>query len=94
MVSIAILAVIIVIFFVNKQRNDQPQKFPREQATMVSLPVLSVAKETALQVQAQNIVTNGKETDCDTITDFRYQFACHEFFRVQKGSLVQPSSQR
>lgn len=45
---------------------------------------LSNIDEVTLQRQLQEIVTKGKETDCSLLNDSRYQFACHDFFKIQK----------
>jgi len=32
----------------------------------------------------QDILAKGNEGDCETLGDERYQFACHDFFKIQK----------
>lgn len=82
LVGIAVFVVIllIVVMIVSQKRNVPDQPIPQE--TQKPAP-LSNVDEVALQKQLQDILAKGKEDDCVTLGDERYQFACHDFFKLR-----------
>lgn len=80
-VSIAIVLGI-ALFAVYKQKGETPVPAPAPQ-TQEKKP-LSNADENALQRKIQNIFIKGTESDCASLADSRYQYACHDFFKNTK----------
>ncbi|MHB8660600.1 MAG: hypothetical protein ACYC75_01490 [Minisyncoccota bacterium] len=81
------------VWYLLQQTNPLPFHFSRRIALntaatdvqiMRTMPPLSSADEAVLQAQLQEIVAKGSESDCASLVDLRYQFACHSFFSIKK----------
>lgn len=80
---ILILVVLASVFRFDRQNDAQPgDRQGAGQADSETAPLPAV-DEALLQKQLQEIVATKEESDCDTLSDPRYQFACHDFFKVQ-----------
>lgn len=79
LIIVSILVVIGLSILVAKQKRDTTVVVP----TQESKP-LSTTDETALQKQLQEIIAKGNESECETLGDARYQFACHDLFKNMK----------
>lgn len=62
---VVIVAAIAIYFYVNPKNDTRP---------------LPLKTELSLQKDLQSIVSSGKESDCDTLSDSRYRMGCHGFF--------------
>ncbi|OHA79149.1 MAG: hypothetical protein A2747_01455 [Candidatus Yonathbacteria bacterium RIFCSPHIGHO2_01_FULL_44_41] len=83
LISILIIAgVVTFATYIQKGKQVAPvvELTPKDFEKMPPLPAVD---ELALQKQLQETITKGKKSECATITDPRYQFACHNFFIVQ-----------
>lgn len=75
-VSIAIIIVLFTLIFLRV--SSQPvQLTPQEPQP------LSEVDEITLQRQLQDILEKGNESDCEALVDERYQYACHDFFKIK-----------
>lgn len=75
-------AIILVAFAVNQEGKVSPQPVLQTERAPEEPKPLSNVDEVALQRQLQDILAKGKEADCATLGDARYQFACHDFFKI------------
>ena len=62
----------------------QTNTTPITPEAMKALPPLPKSDEATLQKQLQDIVKGGKVSDCANLSDPRYQYACHDFFKMKK----------
>lgn len=67
---------------VQRENMSPPPDLQTEGMLQGSRPLLP-ADETALQGQLQDILAKGTEDDCEVLSDERYQFACHDFFKIR-----------
>lgn len=83
-----VLITVVSVFVVYKQKTSQiPQPERQGLATIEELTKvrpLPPVGEITLQKQLQEILANGKEADCSSLADHRYQFACHDLFKTMK----------
>lgn len=77
--AVMLLFVLVVII----QKRNVPAQPTTQQATQEP-KTLSNVDEVALQKQLQDILAKGKDSDCMTLADERYQFACHDFFKIRE----------
>lgn len=86
---IASVVVLIAITFIMYEQSvdniaQKTEKIGTAVDDIVKSQPLQPADEGALQKQLQEILTNGIESECESLNDSRYQFACHDLFRAQK----------
>jgi hypothetical protein len=83
-----ILAVIVLIVYAREKISHMPTpasvKHEPSVSEMRALPPLPKADEATLQKQLQEIVKGGKVSDCASLSDPRYQYACNDFFKIKK----------
>ena len=92
LVGVVIVAVLTTLFVYRQQISrlfTRPQvqtatTTPVTIEQMRAMPPLPKADEAMLQKQLQDIVAKGKESDCASLSDSRYQFACHSIITAQK----------
>ncbi len=77
----AFAVILFVIAMMAFQKGNAPTQ-PTPEVTQEPKPLPS-GNESILQAQLQDILAKGKESDCSTLEDERYQFACHDFFKIR-----------
>lgn len=84
----SVIVLIAITFIMYKQSVDKVAQLPDKIKTTVEdvtkLPPLPPTDESTLQKQLQEIIVKGIESECESLDDARYQFACHDLFKVQK----------
>lgn len=63
-----------------------PPALPKSQTATATIPFskmppIPVEDERILQKNLTDILAKGKEADCVSLSDPRYQFACHDLFK-------------
>jgi hypothetical protein len=79
--TVAFAVILFVITMMVFQKGNISTQ-PTPEATQEPKPLPS-GNELILQAQLQDILAKGKESDCATLADERYQFACHDFFKIR-----------
>ena len=83
-VAVLLIVFVFTILVVSPKRNAPPQPVIQTEQVAPEPKVLSNVDEIVLQKLLQDILAKGNEGDCETLGDERYQFACHDFFKIQK----------
>ncbi len=86
-VVIAIGAITFVFSHSFFKGSVNTEELPEETGAPVAfedMPPLLPVSEAELQQQINKILIEGEESDCETLADPRYQFACHDFFKLKK----------
>ncbi len=99
-VVILCILIIVILYLLLRPKSHNPSFSPEQMAvvttptptptsttamqTLQTMPPLSSANEAMLQAQLQKIVAEGNESECASLNDLRYQFACQDFFTIKK----------
>lgn len=81
--SVFVAALLFAALMMIQKGRVSPQAVLQTEQTPQEIKQPSNIDEVALQRQLQNILAKGKETDCATLSDKRYQLACRDFFRIR-----------
>lgn len=86
-----VMFVVLVVIFSKTLEIKSPTTDERTKATttppvseLVKMKPLLPLDEVSLQKQLQGILVKGSISDCVSLSDPRYQFACRDFFKNKK----------
>lgn len=83
-VVVVIIATLIGLAAYNNTYNKPMPVAPQSATTTAAVEqttYIPLTDESHFQQQIQSIIATGKDSDCDTIADPRYQMACHTAFK-------------